>query len=90
MKYANPWMGTPVPGARASFQRNFTRLQDISLAYTFTERVLKKLNAQSMKVFISGKNLLTLTDWEGWDPETGQGVSSYQPFPVYEILFCWT
>jgi TonB-dependent starch-binding outer membrane protein SusC len=23
-----------------------------------------------------------LTDWEGWDPETGQGVSSLQPFPV--------
>jgi TonB-dependent starch-binding outer membrane protein SusC len=81
-QYSNPWVGTPVPGSRRFFQRNFTRVQDISLAYTFDKSVLQKLNAQTMKIFVSGKNLFTLTDWDGWDPETGQGVSSYQPFPV--------
>ena len=81
-KYANPWVGTPVPSARAYFQRNFTRVQDVSLSYNVDSKLLKKVNAQNMKVFISAKNPLTLTDWEGWDPETGQGVSSFQPFPV--------
>jgi TonB-dependent starch-binding outer membrane protein SusC len=81
-QYSNPWVGTPVPGARKFFQRNFTRLQDVSLAYTLDKGLLKKLNAQTMKIFVSGKNLMTLTDWDGWDPETGQGVSSFQPFPV--------
>jgi hypothetical protein len=81
-KYATPWTGTSVPSARRYFQRNFTRLQDVSLSYAVDNQLLKKINAQSLKVFISGKNLLTFTDWEGWDPETGQGVSSYQPFPV--------
>ena len=80
--YSNPWVGTPVPGARRFFQRNFTRVQDVSLAYGLNKDLLKKLNAQTVKIFVSAKNPITLTDWEGWDPETGQGVSSYQPFPV--------
>lgn len=81
-KYANPWVGTPVPGARRYFQRNFTRLQDASLAYSLNDALLEKLNIQSLKFFVSAKNPFTLTNWEGWDPETGQGVSSLQPFPV--------
>jgi TonB-dependent starch-binding outer membrane protein SusC len=81
-QYSNPWVGTPTPGARRFFQRNFARLQDVSLAYTVDKNVLKKLNMQSMKIFVSGKNLWTSTNWAGWDPETGQGVSSFQPFPV--------
>ncbi len=80
--YSNPWVGTPVPGSRRYFQRNFTRLQDISLAYNVNSELLKKIKAQSMKIYVSGKNLWTSTKWQGWDPETGQGVSSYQPFPV--------
>jgi hypothetical protein len=27
-----------------------------------------------MKVFVSGKNLATLTGYNGWDPETGTGL----------------
>ena len=34
----------------------------------------EKIGVQKLKLFVSGKNLLTLTDWEGWDPETGQGL----------------
>jgi TonB-dependent starch-binding outer membrane protein SusC len=80
--YSNPWVATPVPGARAYYQRSFTRLQDVSLSYSVRETMLKKLNVQKMKLFVSAKNPITFTKWQGWDPETGQGVSSYQPFPV--------
>jgi hypothetical protein len=34
------------------------------------------MGMQSFKFFVSGKNLLTFTDWEGWDPETGQGLGA--------------
>ncbi len=80
--YSNPWVATPVPGARRYFQRNFIRLQDISLSYNVDNQLLKKMNAQNMKVFISAKNPFIATQWQGWDPETGQGVSSLQPLPV--------
>lgn len=81
-KYPNPWVGTPVPGARAYYQRNFIRLQDISLAYNFDKKLLNKIGAQNLKVFVSGKNLLTFTNWDGWDPETGQGIQATNSFPV--------
>jgi hypothetical protein len=37
-------------------------------------KIISKLKAQDMNVYISGKNLATWTNWEGWDPETGQGL----------------
>jgi len=55
-------------------QRNFIRLQDITLAYTVPQSFLKKFNISKMSLFITGKNLITITDWDGWDPETGRGL----------------
>ncbi len=55
-------------------QRNFVRLQDVSLSYKF------KTNFDlDGKIFLSGKNLYTWTKWEGWDPETGIGLRSGRP-----------
>ena len=60
-------------------QRNFIRLQDVSLSYTFDKGILQKLNIGSLKIFVSGKNLATITKWRGWDPETGLGFSPGRP-----------
>ncbi len=65
-------------GGRRYFARNFVRLQDISLAYQLGDQIVEKLGVQGLKIFVSGKNLVTLTDWEGWDPETGQGLGATQ------------
>jgi TonB-linked SusC/RagA family outer membrane protein len=56
--------------------RTFTRLQDVSLAYTIPESVTKKARIGSVQVYISGKNLVTWTNWKGWDPEFGGGGRS--------------
>lgn len=55
-------------------QRNFVRLQDVTLGYNFSPSVLSKIKAQAINVYVSGKNLATFTKWQGWDPETGQGM----------------
>jgi len=55
-------------------QRSFVRLQDVSLAYSFSPSVLERLKIQSLKINLSAKNLATWTKWEGWDPETGAGL----------------
>jgi TonB-linked SusC/RagA family outer membrane protein len=49
--------------------RSFVRLQDVSLSYNFSPKVLNKIKAQSISVYVSGKNLATWTKWDGWDPE---------------------
>lgn len=49
--------------------RSFIRLQDASLSYNLASGLLKKVKAQAVNVYVSGKNLITWTNWEGWDPE---------------------
>ncbi len=51
--------------------RGFVRVQDISLSYTFHQRWVKSANLNSLKVFFAAKNLITFTNWDGGDPETG-------------------
>lgn len=60
-------------------QRNFVRLQDVSLAYNFDRALVEKWHLTNLKLFVSGKNLMTITDWDGWDPETGQGLVLGRP-----------
>ena len=62
--------------AKLLTQRNFVRLQDISLSYSFGPELLEKLKIRNLRLFVSGKNLLTLTKWPGLDPETGDGYTS--------------
>lgn len=58
-------------------QRNFIRLQDISLSYFIPSDVINTINIQSLRIFISGKNLFTWApQWRhGWDPETGEAFN---------------
>jgi TonB-linked SusC/RagA family outer membrane protein len=55
-------------------KRSFVRLQDVSLGYSLPAGVISKIHAQAISIYVSGKNLATWTSWEGWDPETGQGM----------------
>jgi TonB-dependent starch-binding outer membrane protein SusC len=69
-----------ISGGRAKIEpnlwesRSFIRLQDVSLSYNLSSNIIKKIKAEAINFYISGKNLATITDWEGWDPETGQGL----------------
>lgn len=56
-------------------QRNFIRLQELTLAYNFPIPLLKKVGISRARVFFSANNLFTITDWDGWDPEAGIGVT---------------
>ena len=56
--------------------RTFVRLQDVTLSYTLRRSLLERFNLINLKIFFSGKNLLTFTRWVGDDPETGSSVLS--------------
>lgn len=57
-------------------QRSFVRLQDVTLSYNLPQSLLGKIKVNQVKLFLNGKNLLTLSDWDGWDPETGTGLNA--------------
>ncbi|MGQ7868844.1 SusC/RagA family TonB-linked outer membrane protein [Sunxiuqinia sp. sy24] len=59
--------------------RAFARLQNLTLSYNFNDRIKEMLKLRDLKVYVSGKNLLTLTDWVGLDPENAGQIGSSSP-----------
>lgn len=57
--------------------RDFIRIQDISLAYDFNHGLLDRLKLTNARVYLSGKNIATFTDWVGTDPESGGSARSF-------------
>ena len=53
--------------------RSFIRLQDVSLSYNLPTAVVNKIGLEALDFFVTGKNLITITDWKGWDPEANSG-----------------
>lgn len=62
-------------------QRSFVRLQDVTVSYNVPASFLNKFKVNRLKLYVTGKNLFTLTDWDGWDPETGTGLKA-ATYPV--------
>ncbi|MFN3940754.1 MAG: hypothetical protein ACK4IY_09200, partial [Chitinophagales bacterium] len=41
----------------------------LTFSYTFPRDVMSKMNLSDLRLYVSGYNLLTITGYEGWDPE---------------------
>ncbi|SMO62754.1 SusC/RagA family TonB-linked outer membrane protein [Fodinibius sediminis] len=52
--------------------RSFVRIQDATLSYTVTSEFTERVKLRNMRVYVSGRNLATFTNWPHWDPETGR------------------
>ena len=48
---------------------SFVRLKNIALGYNLPAPALEKLKLSRLRVYVSAQNLLTFTDYEGYDPE---------------------
>ncbi len=70
---------------RFYLNRDFIRIQDVSLSYTFNRKLMQKWGMAGLKVYASAKNLYTWTDWLGFDPETGAEPGGF-PVPRTFIL----
>jgi len=58
---------------------SFLRLKNIQLTYNFPVQRLKLKLVQTLQIYASGQNLITLTKYSGWDPEvnsSGLGVDN--------------
>lgn len=50
---------------------SFLRLRNIQLGYTFNPLLLKKAKIKSARLYVSANNLLTITKYQGFDPDIG-------------------
>jgi hypothetical protein len=55
--------------SRYVYDGSYVRLKTVTLGYTLPSSVVSKIKMNSVRVYVTGQNLLTFTDYPGWDPE---------------------
>lgn len=53
---------------------SFLRLKTLNFGYNFNSEMLEKVGLRSLRVYVQGQNLWTLTDYTGFDPEVNQNA----------------
>lgn len=70
---------------------SYVRLRNIELSYQFSKELLKNIGFKQSSLFISGQNLLTITNYSGLDPDI-VGVNIFErgldngQYPALRIL----
>jgi hypothetical protein len=66
---------------------SYVRLKNLSIGYTLPTDVISRIGMGSARVYLSGQNLLTFTNYSGMDPEVTStaGNSSTQGVDFYAI-----
>lgn len=63
---------------------NYIKLKNLTIGYTFPKEWMKVAFIQNARVYLSGENLLTITKFEGSDPERMAG-DGYMPIRQYTV-----
>lgn len=71
--------GMSVYSSRVIEDGSYLRLKNITLGYCLPARVLQKLRMESVRLYVSGDNLWTLTRYSGPDPEVSTRNSVLTP-----------
>jgi len=48
---------------------SYLKFRNVTFSYHFPASICNKIKIQSLRIFFSGDNLYTLTDFSGYDPE---------------------
>ncbi len=51
---------------------SYLRVKDVTLSYTFSKKLLDRIKISSLQLYVSAKNLYTLTSYSGYDPEVSR------------------
>ena len=64
----------PGIGASAVKDASYSRLRTLSLGYNIPKDFLSKMRIESFKVYVTGTNLFTFTDYKSYSPENNAGA----------------
>jgi TonB-linked SusC/RagA family outer membrane protein len=51
----------------------YARLKNLSISWQAPDKFLRRIGFQDLNIYIQGQNLLTVTKYKGFDPESGNG-----------------
>lgn len=55
---------------------SFFRISQATLAYTLPKKIVKKVALENLRIYFTGDNLLTITSYKGYDPDSGDWYPS--------------
>ena len=58
---------------------SFLRLKNAEIGYTFPKKWTKKAGIQALRLYVSGTNLLTFSEFKLWDPELDTAYGTKYP-----------
>ncbi len=64
---------------------SFLRLKNLQLGYTLPSNISQRVGLDNVRVYGNGQNLLTFTDYTGYDPETTQ-TGQFVGYPNTKIV----
>ena len=88
--WTTPGQVTDIPKYGTTFQFDssiysnaaFLRLKNISISYALPKALLERTKALTgVKFYVTGRNLWTVTGFEGYDPEVGYGNGTAGLYP---------
>jgi hypothetical protein len=59
---------------------SYVRLKNLILGYTLPSDLSSRLGLRTARVYVQGQNLLTRTNYSGWDPEVNSAGTSSTTF----------
>lgn len=65
---------------------SYFRLKNIQVGYNIPNKLLSKINMESLRIYFSGENLFTITQFPGQDPERNLDDSTYASYPQIKSL----
>jgi len=78
--------GDKVYSSRVIEDGSYLRLKTLQLGYTFSKKGANKIKKiQSFRIYASGQNLLTFTNYSGYDPEVNAYASALTPGFDYSV-----
>jgi len=87
---------SPSISSRYVYDASYVRLKNLTFSYNVPSKWMNKVGMSNARVYVSGVNLLTFTDYPGWDPEVNtdyrsgnvnQGSDFYAAPQIKSVVF---
>ena len=78
MSLENPSMSDALDNTFHLYSCDYLKLRNLTIGYTLPKNISRKIYAENLRVYFSGENLWTITNFPGLDPEmrSGEGYAT--------------
>lgn len=70
------------PSDRYIEDGSYLRLKNLTFGYSLPENACRKIHLKSLRLYLEGTNLFTLTKYTGFDPEVGTDSIDWGTYPI--------